>query len=214
MNAPTRSAGPLLGSGRVTAAEAGACAVERRLAESRAAGLADGRAPGDGQRPASRARRGRRPRHPAGMAARQRAHRQQGGLRRGRVRRLRGAGGPRRTATGRTRWTAINACLVPAAGFDDQEVSPPRASASPAALHPVQQRDGRPRRLPVRLLHTGFHLLDGRGVLPAGAGTGRTGAAEAEPERPGSRRARPTASARAGHAPTTSTGRTASTCTR
>ena len=45
----------------------------------------------------------------------QRADRRQGGLRRGRVRRLRGAGGPARTATARTRWTAINACLVPAA---------------------------------------------------------------------------------------------------
>ena len=30
---------------------------------------------------------------------------------------------------GRTRWTALNACLVPALALDGQEVSPPRASA-------------------------------------------------------------------------------------
>jgi xanthine dehydrogenase small subunit len=39
----------------------------------------------------------------------------------------------------RSRWTAINACLVPAAGFDGQEVLTAEGLGSPAALHPVQQ---------------------------------------------------------------------------
>jgi xanthine dehydrogenase small subunit len=40
---------------------------------------------------------------------------------------------------GRTRWTAINACLVPAAGFDGQEVVTAEGLGQPGALHPVQQ---------------------------------------------------------------------------
>ena len=82
--------------------------------------------------------RGRRPHHAAGLAAIRRADRLQGGLCRGRVRRLRGAGGPTRGGT-RSRWTAINACLVPAAGFDGQEVLTAEGLGRPGNLHPVQQ---------------------------------------------------------------------------
>jgi xanthine dehydrogenase small subunit len=39
----------------------------------------------------------------------------------------------------RSRWTAINACLVPAAGFDGQEVVTAEGLGTPDALHPVQQ---------------------------------------------------------------------------
>ena len=39
----------------------------------------------------------------------------------------------------RSRWTAINACLVPAAGFDGQEVLTAEGLGAPGRLHPVQQ---------------------------------------------------------------------------
>ncbi len=39
-----------------------------------------------------------------------------------------------------TRWTAINACLVPAAGFDAQEVVTSEGLGDPAHLHPVQEQ--------------------------------------------------------------------------
>jgi xanthine dehydrogenase small subunit len=42
-------------------------------------------------------------------------------------------------AEGRSRWTAINACLVPAAGFDGQELITAEGFDSPEALHPVQR---------------------------------------------------------------------------
>ena len=38
-----------------------------------------------------------------------------------------------------SRWTAINACLVPAAGLDGQEVLTAEGLGRPGALHPVQQ---------------------------------------------------------------------------
>jgi xanthine dehydrogenase small subunit len=38
----------------------------------------------------------------------------------------------------RSRWTALNACLVPAAGFDGQEVVTAEGLGTPNALHPVQ----------------------------------------------------------------------------
>jgi xanthine dehydrogenase small subunit len=40
---------------------------------------------------------------------------------------------------GSSRWTAINACLVPAAGFDNQEVVTAEGLGEPGALHPVQR---------------------------------------------------------------------------
>jgi xanthine dehydrogenase small subunit len=42
-------------------------------------------------------------------------------------------------ADGRSRWTAINSCLVPAAGFDGQEVITAEGFGTPEALHPVQK---------------------------------------------------------------------------
>ena len=39
---------------------------------------------------------------------------------------------------GRSRWTAVNACLVPAAALDGQEVVTAEGLGSPDALHPVQ----------------------------------------------------------------------------
>ena len=95
----------------------------------------------DRQRGAARGHRRRAARHRAGLAARPGPHRRQGGLRRGRVRRLLGAGRPagRRRTADRTRWTALNACLVPAPRSTARRWSPPRGSARPDALHPVQR---------------------------------------------------------------------------
>ncbi|HEY5879171.1 MAG TPA: FAD binding domain-containing protein [Nakamurella sp.] len=39
-----------------------------------------------------------------------------------------------------TQWTAINACLVPAAGFDAQEVVTSEGLGEPARMHPVQEQ--------------------------------------------------------------------------
>src|ERR1700689_1848350 len=39
----------------------------------------------------------------------------------------------------RTRWVAINACLVPAAAFDQQEVVTAEGLGRPGQLHPVQR---------------------------------------------------------------------------
>ena len=39
----------------------------------------------------------------------------------------------------RTRWVAINACLVPAAAFDQQEVVTAEGLGQPGRLHPVQR---------------------------------------------------------------------------
>ena len=39
----------------------------------------------------------------------------------------------------RSRWTAINSCLVPAAGYVGQEVITAEGLGTPEALHPVQQ---------------------------------------------------------------------------
>src|SRR6516225_9292012 len=71
------------------------------------------------------------------MAARRRPHRRQGGLRGRRVRRMRRPGRP--DGPDRTRWVAINACLVPAAAFDQQEVVTAEGLGRPGQLHPVQR---------------------------------------------------------------------------
>ena len=41
---------------------------------------------------------------------------------------------------GGTAWTAVNACLVPAAALDGQEIVTAEGLGSPGALHPVQAR--------------------------------------------------------------------------
>ena len=43
------------------------------------------------------------------------------------------------STTDRTTWTAINACLIPAASLDGQEVVTAEGLGTPAQLHPVQQ---------------------------------------------------------------------------
>jgi len=45
----------------------------------------------------------------------------------------------REDGPGRTRWVAINACLVPAAAFDQQEVVTAEGLGQPGQLHPVQR---------------------------------------------------------------------------
>ena len=67
----------------------------------------------------------------------------------------------------RSTWTAINACLVPAAALDGQEVVTAEGLGTPADAPPGPAGDGGPRRIPVRLLHAGVRLLDGGGVLPS-----------------------------------------------
>ncbi len=41
--------------------------------------------------------------------------------------------------TGRTRWTALNACLVPVLALDGQELVTAEGLGAPGALHPVQR---------------------------------------------------------------------------
>ena len=50
-----------------------------------------------------------------------------------------GAGDARGGGQNRTRWVAINACLVPAAAFDQQEVVTAEGLGRPGRLHPVQR---------------------------------------------------------------------------
>ncbi len=45
---------------------------------------------------------------------------------------------PATTGDGSTEWVAINACLIPAAGLDGQEVLTAEGLGTPTALHPVQ----------------------------------------------------------------------------
>ncbi|CAA9400121.1 MAG: Xanthine dehydrogenase iron-sulfur subunit / Xanthine dehydrogenase, FAD binding subunit [uncultured Nocardioides sp.] len=46
---------------------------------------------------------------------------------------------PSTTGDGSTEWVSLNACLVPAAALDGQEVVTAEGLGTPAALHPVQQ---------------------------------------------------------------------------
>ena len=66
----------------------------------------------------------------------------------------------------RTEWTALNACLVPAAALDGQEVVTAEGLGTTDRPAPGAARDGDPRRLAVRLLHPGLRVQHGRGVLP------------------------------------------------
>ena len=151
-NAPTRSAGPLLGSGRVTAAEAGACAVERRLAESQAAGPRTAESRTAGPRTAGpRVMVNGRPRElgeVGGHVTLLEWLRGSGltGCKEGCAEGECGACAvlvARDDGPDRTRWVAINACLVPAAAFDQQEVVTAEGLGlrvyGPGRLHPVQR---------------------------------------------------------------------------
>ena len=70
-------------------------------------------------------------------------------------------------SAGGTRWTAINACLIPAAALDGGEVVTSEGLGSPTDLHPVQHEMAVRGGSPVRLLHTRVRLQHGGGVLPA-----------------------------------------------
>ena len=66
-----------------------------------------------------------------------------------------------------TEWTAINACLVPAAALDGQEVVTAEGLGTPGRPAPGAARDGGARRVAVRLLHARLRVQHGRRVLPA-----------------------------------------------
>ena len=89
-----------------------------------------------------------------------RADRRQGGLRRGRVRRLRGHGRPARRRRVR-RHRVDGDQLLPGAGrgLDGQEVVTAEGLGTPDRPAPGPARDGRARRVAVRLLHAGLRLL-------------------------------------------------------
>src|SRR5580704_14780870 len=105
----------------------------------------------------------------------------------------------------RTRWVAINACLVPAAAFDQQEVVTAEGLGRPGQLHPVQRemavRGGsqcgyctpgficsmaaeyyRPDRRPGGAVVNGSSgpRVNGSSVLPNGSGVNGAGAADHE----------------------------------
>ncbi len=65
------------------------------------------------------------------------------------------------------RWTALNACLVPRGRVRRPGGRDRRGPRHPRRAAPGPARDGRPRRLPVRLLHARLRLQHGRRVLPA-----------------------------------------------
>ena len=67
-----------------------------------------------------------------------------------------------------TEWVAINACLVPIASLDGQEIVTAEGLGEPGQLHPVQEEMAVRGGLAVRLLHAGLRLQHGRRVLPAG----------------------------------------------
>ena len=137
------------------------------------------------------------------------------------MRRLRGDGGPAGRRDGRTRWTAINACLVPAAALDNQEVI--TAEGLGARVSCIRC-SGRWRSAAARSAASARRASSARWHRSS-TGDRRPGSTGAQrpSERPNAAPDRtvaagtPAATAltrRPGHAPTTSTARTVSTCTR
>ena len=109
-----------------------------------------------------------------------------------------------------SRWTAINACLVPAAGFDGQEVITAEGLGTVESLHPVQKemasRGGsqcgyctpgficsmageyyRPDRTPTGVTERAAEAEPGTDGAAAtrGRGDGQTGAGQTDPTAPG-----------------------------
>ena len=60
-----------------------------------------------------------------------------------------------------TEWVAINACLVPIAAFDGQELVTAEGLGRPSRAASGPARDGPARRLAVWVLHTWLHLQHG-----------------------------------------------------
>ena len=120
----------------------------------------------------------------------------------------------------KSRWTAINACLVPAAGFEGQVVVTAEGLGTPEALHPVQQEMADRGGSQCGYCTPGFVCaMAGEYYRPDRTPTGRTErSAAAEPGSDGrpplaaARTARPTPPGPATR-PITSTAPTASTCT-
>ena len=126
-----------------------------------------------------------------------------------------------------SRWTAINACLVPAAGLDGQEVVTAEGLGRPGRLHPVQQEMADRGGSQCGYCTPGFicsmaaefYRADRRPADPASGervaasepvpGNGQSAAVRHEPA--GGTEVDPTAP---GAPRTTSTAPTASTCTR
>ena len=126
---------------------------------------------------------------------------------------------------GSSRWTAINACLVPAAGLDNQEVITAEGLGQPGALHPVQREMADRGGSQCGYCTPGFicsmaseFYRSDRRAAARQRQWGRAGGRDpARHQRPGGgTRQVPTGPTRRRPAmrPTTSTGRTASTCTR
>ena len=110
---------------------------ERRGVDSRNEESRNGSHRCDGQRTsAARCTGVARAHDRARLAARARAHGVQGGLRRGRVRRVRGAARHAPTSTAAPQWTAVNACLVPVAALDGQEVVTAEGLGTPRGAAP------------------------------------------------------------------------------
>ena len=66
-----------------------------------------------------------------------------------------------------SRWTPVNACLVPAAALDGQEVVTAEGLGTPDHLHPVQAEMAARGGSQCGYCTPGLRLLDGGGVLPA-----------------------------------------------
>ena len=80
-------------------------------------------------------------------------------------------------------WTALNACLVPAAALDGQEVVTAEGLGDPERPAPGAARARRARRVAVRLLHAGLRVQHGRRVLPARPPRQRPRRPRARPQR-------------------------------
>jgi len=89
----------------------------------------------------------------------------------------------------RTRWVAINACLVPAAAFDQQEVVTAEGLGRPGQLHPVQREMADRGGSQCGYCTPGFicamaaeYYRPGRGPAPNGSGASLNGSGAAEAE--------------------------------
>ena len=106
---------------------------------------------------------------------------------------------------GGTRWVAINACLVPAAGFDQQEVVTAEGLGQPGDLHPVQREMARRGGSQCGYCTPGF-------ICAMAAEYYRPGRAPRQPQP--ATATQPHSNGRTPSPATTSTARTGSTCTR